>query len=65
MSGVLTLAASVAAAAGVIAVVRYVDKRKSILTDFLSKRDDADKNTSGTVLDYEQDPATGVFRPRD
>ncbi len=64
MGGVLTLAATVAAAAGAVAAYRFIDSRRKDIADFLSSaaRSDAD---DVKIVDYERDPETGVYRPRD
>ena len=64
MSGVLTLAATVAAAAGAVAAYRFMEKRGRNVSDMLRNfRDGAEEKSA--VIDYEQDPETGVYRPRD
>jgi len=62
MGGVLTLAATAAAAVGAVAAYRYIEKRQRAFSDFL--RGDQ-KSGDSTVIDYERDPETGVYRPRD
>lgn len=65
MSGVLTLAATIAAAAGAVAAYRFVDRKQREFSDMLKdvRRGGAGKD-GGTVIDYERDE-DGVYRPRD
>lgn len=62
MGGVLTLAATVAAAVGAVAAYRYIDRRQREFSDILRGRR---KGGEGDIIEYEQDPETGVYRPRD
>ncbi|MEM8771946.1 MAG: hypothetical protein AAGD92_09895 [Pseudomonadota bacterium] len=65
MGGVLTLAATVAAAAGAVAAYRFIERRQREVTDFVrSAKARARGEQPETVIDYERDPATGVFKPR-
>lgn len=65
MSAVGTLAVTIAAAVGTVALYRYVDRRTKPLRDAFSEIKNAAKgNAQGTVLDYEQDPESGVFKPK-
>ena len=63
MGSVLTLAATVAAAAGAVAAYRFIDRRRGGLGDFLRGGRGRPENEDA-VIDYEKDPETGVFRPR-
>lgn len=64
MSAVATLAATVVAAAGAVAIYRYVDKKTREFSDAVkSVRDGA--SSEGRVIDYERDPSSGVYRPKD
>lgn len=64
MSSVLTLAVSVAAAAGAIAAIRFVDRKQRELKDvFKPAEAKAGSDEDRLILDYERDPATGVYRP--
>ena len=66
MSAVATLVATVAAAAGAVALYRFVDGKSRAFRDALS---DAHKRArserQGEIIDYERDPASGVFKPKD
>ena len=66
MGAVTTLVATVAAAAGAVALYRYIDNQTREFRDVLS---DAKKRASakrpGKVIDYERDPVSGVYKPRD
>ena len=65
MSAVTTLAVTVAAAVGVVAFVRYADKRTKPLRDSIRNfQSGARSEQAGAVIDYEQDPESGVFKPR-
>ncbi|MEO1252394.1 MAG: hypothetical protein AAFW81_08620 [Pseudomonadota bacterium] len=63
MGGVLTLAVSVVAAAGAVAAFRYLERKRSEVETLMRKSARAARGDVKT-LDYERDPATGVFRPR-
>lgn len=64
MSAVTTLVATVAAAAGAVALIRVAEKRMRPLRKALNEMRKAASSTSGDVIDYEQDPESGVFRPK-
>ena len=65
MSAVTTLAVTVAAAAGAVALYRFAERRTRPLRKALDElRNPAHGNESGAVLDYEQDPESGVFKPK-
>jgi len=65
MSAVTTLAGILAAAAGGVALYRFMERRRRALKDIL---EDAKLRASGRraepVIDYERDPVSGVFRPK-
>ncbi len=61
MGAVTTLVATVAAAAGAVALYRFVDRQARDLKDVL--RDKA-KRTSDMIIDYERDPESGVYKPK-
>jgi len=61
MGAVTTLVATVAAAAGAVALYRFVDRQARDLKDVL--RGNA-KRTSDTIIDYERDPESGVYKPK-
>ncbi|PQA87814.1 hypothetical protein [Hyphococcus luteus] len=65
MSAVTTLAVTVAAAAGAVALCRYAEKRTRPLRAAIDEmRKSARAKGDGAVLDYEQDPESGVFKPK-
>ena len=61
MGGVATIAVTVAAAAGAVALFRYIDRQARELKEVLK-----DKTTDHgvTVIDYERDPESGIFRQK-
>ncbi len=62
MSGVLTLAASVAAAAGAVAAYRFFDRRQKQFGEALERAGVRKKKSK--IIECERDPETGVYRPR-
>ncbi|MFQ5562676.1 MAG: hypothetical protein ACE5FO_03810 [Parvularculaceae bacterium] len=65
MSAVSTIVASVAVAMGVVALYRLVDQKTRRVKDLFresQKRAGADKR--GAIIDYERDPADGVYRQK-
>ena len=62
MGAVTTLVATVAAAAGAVALYRYVDKQTKDLRDAL--RGAREPNAGKPVIDYERDPESGVYKPK-
>ena len=62
MSGVLTLAATVAAAAGAVAAYRFIDRRQRQFGDMLQRA--SGKKKPSKIIECERDPETGVYRPR-
>lgn len=65
MSAVTTLAVTIAAAAGAVALCRYAEKRTRPLRAAIDEiRKTARAKGSDAVLDYEQDPDSGVFKPK-
>lgn len=62
MGAVTTLAVTVAAVAGGVALYRFVDRQAKDLRDAIRdvKRGPAD----GGVIDYERDPDSGVYKPK-
>ncbi len=64
MSAVTTLVATVAAAAGAVALIRVAERRMRPLRKALNEMRKAASPASGDVIDYEQDPESGVFRPK-
>lgn len=66
MSAVTTLAATVAAAVGAVALYRYAERRTRPLRDAISEMRKAAKGEKpGAVIDYERDPESGVYKPRE
>lgn len=65
MSSVTAIIATVAATAGAVALYRYADRKsrefRKVLTEIKNK---AAEKRPAKVLDFEQDPDSGVFRPK-
>ena len=65
MGAVTTLVATVAAAAGAVALYRFIDNKAK---DFKSVLSEAKRQASGEtgkpIIDYERDPESGVFKPK-
>ncbi len=61
MSGVLTAAATIAAAVGAAAAIRFIDRRRRDLGDVIRRVNDREDSQ---VIECERDPETGVYRPR-
>ena len=64
MGAVTTLIATVAVTAGAVAAFRYVDKKRRDIQDILNTHRRDGHNTKSTVIDYERDPESGVFKPK-
>ncbi len=65
MSAVTTLVATVAAAAGAVALYRFAERRTRPLRSAIDElRKSARADASGAVIDYEKDPESGVFKPK-
>lgn len=66
MSAVTTLVATVAVAAGAVALYRFAEKRTRPLRSAIDEmRRTARDGAAGAVIDYEQDPDSGVFKPKE
>jgi len=66
MSAVTTLAVTVATAAGAVAFYRFAKRRTRALRKAIDEvRKTARANSSGAVIDFEQDPESGVFKARE
>lgn len=66
MSAVTTLVATVAVAAGAVALYRFAEKRTRPLRSAIDEmRRTAQGGTTDAIIDYEQDPESGVFKPKD
>lgn len=66
MSAVTTLAVTVAAAAGAVALYRFAERRTRPLRAAIDEmRKSARRDEASTVIDYERDPESGVFKPKD
>lgn len=66
MSAVTTLAATVAVAVGAVALYRFAERRSRPLRDALSElRKTAKGEQPGAVIDYERDPESGVYKPKE
>ncbi len=64
MSAVTTLVATVAAAAGAVALFRMAERRTRPLREAIDEVRKSAASRTGDVIDYEQDPESGVFRPK-
>lgn len=65
MSAVTTLAVTVAAAAGAVALYKFAERRTRPLRAAIDElRKSARGDNAGAVIEYEQDPESGVFRPK-
>lgn len=65
MSAITTLAVTVAAAAGGLALYRFVDRRhRALKTMFEDAKARAAGARDSRIIDYERDPESGVFRPK-
>jgi len=65
MSAVTTLAATVVAAVGAVALYRYAARRSRPLRDAISELRRTAQAKKTAVIDYEQDPESGVFKPKE
>ncbi|MBT8473690.1 MAG: hypothetical protein HKN14_02325 [Marinicaulis sp.] len=65
MGAVTTLVASVAAAAGAVAFYRFVDRQRREYGEiFGERRSRTSSRENEKVIDYERDPQSGVFKPK-
>lgn len=65
MSAVTTLAVTVAAAAGAVALFKFAERRTRPLRAAIDElRTAARRENAGAVIEYEQDPESGVFKPK-
>ena len=66
MSAVATLAATVVTAVGAVALYRFAERRSRPIRAALSEmRKTARSTDKGAVIEYEQDPESGVFKPKE
>ncbi|WP_425410905.1 hypothetical protein [Hyphococcus sp.] len=66
MSAVTTLAVTVVAAVGAVTLYRFAERRSRPLREKISGLHKTPKRgQGGAVIDYERDPESGVYRPRD
>ncbi|MEM9013853.1 MAG: hypothetical protein AAGB02_01985 [Pseudomonadota bacterium] len=63
MSAVSTILTTVVATAGAVALYRFVKSKRDELENFFTARPQAEGGAE-PVIDYEQDPETGVYRPK-
>jgi hypothetical protein len=61
MTGIV---AGLATAVGVVALYRFAERRARSLRTALDRRTGAAPSNGGRVLDFEQDPSTGVYRSK-
>ena len=64
MSAVTSIVAGFVAAAGAVALYRYAERRARSLRTALRKATGASGADAREVIDFERDPATGVFRAK-
>lgn len=65
MGAAATLATVVAAAAGGVALYRFLERRRRELRKiFNDARARAGARRAENIIDYERDPESGVFRPK-
>jgi len=65
MGAVTTLVATVAAAAGAVALYRFIDKQSRDFRAVLSEaKKRAAEQRAKIVIDYERDPVSGVYKPK-
>ncbi len=65
MSAVATLAVTVAAAAGAVAFYRFAERRTRPLRKVIGEiRKSQRPSSTGAIIDYEQDPESGVYKPK-
>lgn len=65
MGAVTTLVATVAAAAGAVVAYRFIDNKRREFREIFTDGKKRGDNGSATVIDYERDPESGVYRPKD
>jgi len=65
MGAVTTLAVTIAAAAGGLALYRFVDRQRREFTEIFNEaKTRAAGSRDGKVIDYERDPDSGVYKPK-
>lgn len=64
MSALTGIVAGVVAVAGVAALYRFARRRARSLRDAIDAVRDPRPDGGEAVLDFELDPATGVYRPK-
>lgn len=65
MGSVAALAVTVAAAAGAVAAIRFVERRREALRRaFRPGTSPAERDAPVKILDYERDDATGIYRQK-
>ncbi len=65
MGAVTTLAVTIAAAAGGVALYRFVNRQRREFTEIFNQaKARAGGPRDGKVIDYERDPASGVYKPK-
>ena len=66
MSAVATLAATIVAAAGAVAACRYVGRKTRAFREAVDElRERARGEPEAHIIDYERDPSSGVYRPKE
>lgn len=60
MGAVTTLVATVAVAAGGVALYRFIDRQTRQFKDAIKEA----RGRDGAIIDYERDPDSGVYKPK-
>lgn len=64
MSTVATLAVTVAAAAGAVALFKIAERRTRPIRAAIDEIRKSARRQDGAVIEYEHDPQSGVYRPK-
>ncbi len=65
MGGMAGIIAGVATIGAGVALYRFIDRRAQAVRDAVETfKRDAAGDRGGAVLDYQRDPADGVYRPK-
>ncbi|MEO1014746.1 MAG: hypothetical protein AAFX08_06100 [Pseudomonadota bacterium] len=65
MGGMAGIIAGVATIGAGVAIYRFIDRKTRAFRDAVEEfRREAGADPAGAVLDYERDPADGVYRPK-
>jgi len=65
MGAVTAIVTTIVATAGAVALYRFIDGKTREFRGILAEaRKTAERGPVRPVIDYERDPATGVYKPR-